>query len=604
LLCDVMLEQAELKAARGDRATALRLAYRAHQRVVDQDWPVQNVHALLKLADLVLPNMPLAELLLDEASQLIGTLALPHLRYRLHQRLGHLYLLQGREQAAEPLLAAAVTEIEGLRGNLAQETIRASFLRDKAAAYEDLTQLYLARGDEISLLKALNVTEQAKSRTLVDMLLGIVDVKLATDVQAEEATRLQQLRAELDTLYNQALRGSHEGERGAPWLELNERATYLENEISRLRLQLADNASSQPSAIPALPFDSLQAQLPPELTLLVYHILADEVLVFVLDHDRLRVKQHLASASAVKKLLQDLEIEWSWFQAGEDFVHRHIGRLEQSVQHVLNQLYCLLLAPIADWLPSSQGKVPQLGIVPHGILHQAPFQALFDGRGYLLDRFEIVYAPSATLLAFYQQKKTRRHFREAIFGVSDPLIPHVTTEAYAVARHLPGAELYLDEKATLADFQAWAPHCSTLHLASHGLFRADNPMFSALRLYDGWLTAADVIALDLTDTLVTLSVCESGRSDGLRSDEILGLTRAFLVAGARALIVTLWLIEDKVSADVMACLYEQLAHGANYSVALRTAQLALKEKMPHPYYWAPFVVIGQMAAAGPPPHDV
>jgi CHAT domain-containing protein len=152
--------------------------------------------------------------------------------------------------------------------------------------------------------------------------------------------------------------------------------------------------------------------------------------------------------------------------------------------------------------------------------------------------------------------------------------------------------------ATLAEFRSRAPHCSILHLACHGLFRADNPMFSALRLYDGWLTAADVMALDLNDLLVTLSVCESGRSDGLRGDEILGLTRAFLGAGARALIVTLWLIEDEVTADVMACLYEQLGQGADHTAALRTAQLVLKEKRPHPYYWAPFIVIGQMASAG------
>jgi CHAT domain-containing protein len=123
-------------------------------------------------------------------------------------------------------------------------------------------------------------------------------------------------------------------------------------------------------------------------------------------------------------------------------------------------------------------------------------------------------------------------------------------------------------------------------------------MFSALRLYDGWLTAADVLALDLSDSLVTLSVCESGRSDGLRGDEVLGLTRAFLGAGARALLVTLWLIEDEVSASVMTDLYQQFEQGAGYSTALRTAQLALKAKRPHPYYWAPFIVIGQMASTG------
>jgi CHAT domain-containing protein len=121
-------------------------------------------------------------------------------------------------------------------------------------------------------------------------------------------------------------------------------------------------------------------------------------------------------------------------------------------------------------------------------------------------------------------------------------------------------------------------------------------MFSALKLHDGWLTAADVLALDLTDTFVVLSACESGRSDGGRGDEILGLTRAFLGAGARALFVTLWLVEDEASASLMSFSYEQLARGADYASALRMAQLALKEQRPHPYYWGPFVLIGQVAA--------
>jgi CHAT domain-containing protein len=235
-----------------------------------------------------------------------------------------------------------------------------------------------------------------------------------------------------------------------------------------------------------------------------------------------------------------------------------------------------------------------LGIVPHGLLHEVPFQALFDGNRYLIDRFELIYAPSATLLAHYQKPKPLRNDRAIVFGVSDQLIPHVIAEAHAVAQHLPSTQLYLDERATLATFQVESLRCGILHLACHGLFRADNPMFSALQFHDGWLTATDVLMLDLTDTFVTLSACESGRNDGGRGGEILGMTRAFLGAGARGLLVTLWLVEDKASASLISCFYEQWAQGAGYASALRTAQLALKEKHPHPYYWAPFILIGQM----------
>jgi CHAT domain-containing protein len=264
---------------------------------------------------------------------------------------------------------------------------------------------------------------------------------------------------------------------------------------------------------------------------------------------------------------------------------------------VLASLYDLLVAPIESWLAPSSTTIPRLGIVPHGLLHEVPFQALFDGGRYLIDRFELVYAPSLTLLAHYQQAKPLRNDKAVIFGVSDPLIPNVIAEVQSVAQHFPETELYLNEQASLEAFQDQALHCGILHLACHGLYRADNPMFSALQLHDGWLTAADVLALDLTGTFVTLSACESGRNDGERGDEILGLTRAFLGAGARSLCVSLWLVEDEASATLMACLYEQLAQGADYSLALRAAQLTLKERLPHPYYWAPFILIGQMASA-------
>ena len=595
LLSGVLLEQAALLAARNERGMAVQLAYQAYQLVDNEELPVQRVYALLRLADLVLPDTALAESLLLDAQQLISAIALPHLRYRLRQRLGHLYLLLGRDKEAEPLLEAAVMEIEQIRGNLTQETLRASFLRDKLAAYEDLAQLYLARGDEASLQKALHVTEQAKSRTLADLLIGLVETKLSTDTEPETFQRLQTLRAELNATYNQALRGGQEGERAVRWNELNERATSLENEINRLRLELAGSSDSS-TAAQDLSFDTLRAQLPPDLTLLAYHILGDELLVFVYQNGNLRVKRHLADVTTMQKLVQELGLEWRRFQADDSFVSRHIEHLEQSAQQVLHELYDLLITPIATWLRASESVTPRLGIVPHGLLHQVPFQALFDGQRYLIDCFEMVYAPSATLLAYYQQPKPLRNNKTVVFGVSDPLIPHIIAEAHAVARHRPQAELYLDEQATLATFREQALSCGILHLACHGLFRGDNSMFSSLQLSDAWLTAADVMELDLTDTFVTLSACESGRSNELRGDEILGLTRAFLGAGARALIVSLWLIEDESSATLMSLLYEQLAEGADYSTALRAAQLTLKKELPHPYYWAPFIAVGQITA--------
>ena len=118
------------------------------------------------------------------------------------------------------------------------------------------------------------------------------------------------------------------------------------------------------------------------------------------------------------------------------------------------------------------------------------------------------------------------------------------------------------------------------------MFRADNPMFSALKLHDGWLAAAD-IELDLGGALVTLSACESGRHEVFAGDELMGLTRAFLGAGATTLVASLWLVQDETTAELMEMWYEHLRKGEGRAAALRTAQLALKERWSHPIIGRP-----------------
>jgi CHAT domain-containing protein len=180
----------------------------------------------------------------------------------------------------------------------------------------------------------------------------------------------------------------------------------------------------------------------------------------------------------------------------------------------------------------------------------------------------------------------------AVFGVDDPLIPFAQREALAVGETLAGARLHLGAHATLASLQADSRECRWLHLACHGLFRRDNPLFSALKLHDGWLTAGDVLQLRLPGAFVTLSACDSGRSQVIGGDELLGLPYAFLGAGAVGLLVSLWLVEDEATAALMPHFYRQVAQGVSYPAALRLAQRTLRASHPHPYYWAPFVLIG------------
>jgi CHAT domain-containing protein len=472
-----------------------------------QDWPVQRIYAYLRLADL-LPDAPTTEPLLQEAQQLAEALPLPNLRFRVWQRLGRLYLLEGREAEAETMLTTAVAEIERLRGTLARQTLRASYLQDKTAVYANLAQLYLARGDQTSLEQAFAVIEQAKSRALVDLLSGAVETRLQDDIDPALAGRLQSLQADLHAIYNEALRDSSEGDRTARLAALNDRATDLEQEISRLRLQI-ESGPVAASLMQPLPFTTLRQTLRPNQTLLAYHLLDDELLAFVYRAGELRVVRQPDSLASLKNHLVSLTVEWQRFQADPAFIQRHLPRLTQSAQHILQALHQLLIAPLTELLAGSE----QLVIIPHGLLHHLPFAALFDGRSYLIDQFELTIAPSVTVLNLCRARTPRLDGRAAIFGVDDPLIPFALQEAEAVSGYLPQARLHLNERATLNTLKSETADCTLLHLACHGLFRQDNPLFSALKLHDGWLTAAEAMQLKLPGAFVTLSACESGRSE-------------------------------------------------------------------------------------------
>src|SRR5215216_1484932 len=595
MLSSVMLEQASLLAARGDREAALDTARRALELISKQDRPVERVYAHLRLSDLLFPDVERAESHLLAAQRLAYPLALPHLRYRLNERLGHLRKLQGRDEEARVLLEAAIEEIERFRGTVAQDAMRASFLRDKTAAYEDLLLLHLAREDEEGTRRAFAVAEKAKSRALVDLLTGVIERAPTASAAPELEEQLRELHADLNATYNRLLgvAGEDEDEMLVP--DLQKRAVELESEISRLRLQAT--AIPDPFAdLGAVEDDTALEQLPSDVALLTYHIVGDEIMAFVNVGDSIRVVRNLGSVGVVVELLQGLSIQWARFRVGPEFVRQHMALLERSTRQILAQLHIVLVAPVETLLEESgiSHRAPQkLVIVPHGLLHQVPFHALFDGERYLLERFEISYAPSTRVYSLCQRQASRVSDKALVMSVADPLIPAVTEEARAVARHLPGAEVLSDGQATTQALQSASSGCYVLHLACHGLFRADNPMFSSLKLHDGWLTAADVMQLDLAGTLVTLSACESGRNEVLAGDELMGLMRAFLGVGAATLVVSLWLVQDEATARLMENYYERLREGVGPAEALRVAQLAIKNEHPHPYYWAPFVLVGK-----------
>ena len=236
--------------------------------------------------------------------------------------------------------------------------------------------------------------------------------------------------------------------------------------------------------------------------------------------------------------------------------------------------------------------VRHLVIVPHGLLHQLPFHALTRDGTALLDEFEISFAPSASVLAWLLKKEPVSTREALVVGVADPLAPHIQREVEIVTSDLENATLLLGESATLESLRSFAPRARNIHIAAHGYFCQENPMFSSIRLGDSALTLIDLYQLNLSADLVALSGCGTGINVVLGGDELLGLVRGLLHAGAHSMLVSLWDVHDESTTEFMTLFYKNL-RSMTKSQALRLAAQEVRKHRIHPYYWAPFVLVGK-----------
>ena len=232
-------------------------------------------------------------------------------------------------------------------------------------------------------------------------------------------------------------------------------------------------------------------------------------------------------------------------------------------------------------------------IVPHRALHYLPFQALHDGDSYLIERRQVSFAPSAVVLQQCLDRPKYDFKKALLLGVADEQIPGVHEELRALDHIFPQVKRFLDKAATAEVLRKNSTGVDVLHLACHAQFRSDNPLFSSLKLGDGWFTARDAYGLKLNCGLVTLSACETGMSAVAPGEELMGLARGFLSAGSPTVMMSLWTVDDEATAELMATFYDELAGTKSPAAALRAAQIKLLKQRPHPFFWSPFVLVGR-----------
>jgi CHAT domain-containing protein len=518
--------------------------------------------------------------------------ALPVIQ-QCHTSLGLLAEAMGDQPGAEAAFQRAISFIEEVRAPLPAEEFRTAFLANKLIPYTEMVRLCLAEGNPGRVAEALGYVERARSRALMDLLGGAVPISSKPRDRFEAAlyARLEMLREELNWFYSQInLPDSDIYMRGADTMtEFYADVRERETAISEITLQLRQHNVS--TSIQSEPFDiaTLKKDLGIETALVEYFSLDGQLLAFVVTDMGIEIVHLAESEESVETALRQFHFQLGALRHGAESLHPYLPELTARARYHLRRLYDLLMRPIEDRLGTRR-----LVVVPHRLLHYVPFHALHDGLSYLIERREVCCAPSATLLHHCLSAPRRPLERATLLGYSDQRNPRVRDEVLALAGRFPEITVLLGRQASRVALAEHSGTSQVLHLACHGNFRLDNPLFSALQLADGWLTVRDVYRLHLESCqLVTLSACETGVNVLAPGDEWIGLARGFFSAGAPSLLVSQWIVDDEATAGLMINFYSHLRAGESPATALRHAQCQLLKEKPHPYYWAPFVILGR-----------
>ncbi|GIE53680.1 CHAT domain-containing protein [Amorphoplanes nipponensis] len=456
------------------------------------------------------------------------------LRIRAWQATALGHLVDGRRRAASSAISAGLRIAEQYRATLGA----ADLLAHVSGHRTELVELGLRMAVEArSARRVLCWAERGRASHLL-----LARAQPPRDpVLAAELTQVRAVVAEL----TDARRS------GAPVAALERRQAVLENRVrDRLRRRHGDYTGAAAPASVAQLTEALDGA-----AVLEYVESAGLLYVLLVAGGRVRMRP-LGRAAEFTGPLEHLPFAMRRAAARDPHTAEAAGRLLTSLGRRLDDL---LIRPVRAEL----GDRP-LVIVPTGALQSLPWALLPS----CAER-PVTVSPSLTL---WHQAARRAPRGGAPLAVAGPDLPGAVAEIAALRRLHPAARVLTGAAATTAAVLAALPHAGIAHLAAHGTFRRDNPLFSCLRLADGPLTVHDLQTLPGVPDLVILAACDSGLSLVCPGDELLGFSAALLTMGARALIAALLPVPDVPAAELMTTVHRELAAGAAPAAALATAR--------------------------------
>jgi CHAT domain-containing protein len=499
----------------------------------------------------------------------------------------------------------ALMYVERIRSHFGSAWLRSSYAVDKSGTYADLTAVLL-RLDRSA--EAFEVADASRSRALLEYLgAPNPDVPLRGDAIRTLAGAEVLLR-QIDTLTSRldALEATPPPERDATVqsqaVDIAARLATARGAYEALLVRVGERDADGARLLGSRPVtaDVVRRVLSQGEAVLEYFVMPDRVVVFVVTPAGVRT---VTSQIALEDLTRRVRL-------ARDLLGHPGGTREAAA--VLTALHAALIAP-AERAGALEG-IDRLIMIPHSVLAYLPFAALTsEATGhYLVQDYALLHAPSAAAFAVLRGeaaetvRTAQPELRGTAFAPFTRKLPATLRELRAVRRSLAGATLYQGTSATEARLRSALEGGGPVHVASHAVMNPRRPMFSRIELArgdggstdDGRLEVHELLELRIHAPLVFLSGCETGvgaawSTEFVRGDDYATLAQAFLYAGARSVMATLWRIGDAGAAALTERFYAGLDHQA-VPEALAAAQQALigHPRYGDPYYWAAFQVTG------------
>jgi len=502
--------------------------------------------------------------------------------------IGLVFDAWGRYERALDYYLQALQKMDELQTAARIEEFRIDLANQSAGLYQRAILLEVLRNHTE---EAFNLSERARARAFLDEL---GNRRIQTHLSDDFVQREDWLRKENISLER---RLGQELSKPAPQIDedkiqqLESQRSKVQHEyfqlVSELKVQNPEYASFL--SVSPLTLQQAQQQLEPDVTAVSYFTTPAVTIAFVLTRDSFHVS---------KLAVTNPQLAWT-ITTLLDFSG------DSGPSASLKLLHKALIAPI-----KSQLKTARLAVVPFGVLHDVPFAALTpDGKRYLSDEYTIFSLPSLSVLPYIRANR-KASANQALVMANDqeeglPYLGDAEAEAREVASVL-NAKPLLGAAATVSALQKTARDSDIIHIIAHFDHDKRNPEVSRVILNhgkneEGALELKQVYELDLRKTsLVVLSGCQSQVGKLSRGDDIVGLSRAFLYAGSPSVIASLWSVDDEATRTLMVSFYTHLRKGLAKADALRAAQMDLRQKFPHPYYWAGFVLNGDPGNVGLP----